>query len=499
MDGRRDGHGTRPRRRGTSARRFAVVLGLLGAAGAVRTPDARADKVADDDAANYLLRTPDRWEFTDISHFADLGVVKAAECKLATLHDASPGTGQGARLMLSVQEVTAKSAPGLPAEYEEWLREWQLLEEQAKQAPEVTEELHKRIGDAYDKLDKAIVALAETPAVRELVMSRWGRNPAAWPSYKVEGETRIGGIPAAKLTVEAVSANLAGNDGPCVAVQFVFVLRKKVTRLAIWRWPTAKDREKLKDDVDMIELSYEVLKAEAIAGKKPPPEPVGAGGGAKDGPAGKAEPVKDLAMGFEVVKPAKFTLKELDRSKEADRNVGFEMKAADGGSDCIVELLVYRVGRAGTTAFSLDDWIKNLGTNFFTSHPAGAVEMIPFPPPSPRNPFLSLPDVSKKKELKRPAPDDLKAGLSKSDVEKLGVIGEVKGAAIGNEKVKEAFRWAMRGNIERVGTDVQAQWTFTYDARTFVLRVTARKEGYEKYKAELVDIFKSLRVLEEPK
>lgn len=478
-----------------------LLLAFAAVVAAVPAPRAVADKVADDDVGNYLLRMPDSWEFADVSHFADLGVVKAGERKLATLHDGTAGTGQGARLMLSVQDVGPKTAPGLPAEYEDWLKDWQLLEEQAKRVDEVSEDLHARIGAAYDKLDKALVTLAETPDVRRLVMSRWGRDPAAWPAYKVEGETRIAGLPAAKLVVEAPSGNLGGNDAPCVAVQFVFVLRKKLTRLAIWRWSTPKDREKLKDDVDMIELSFEVLKSEALSGKKPAPAgPADDGGGEKgDKPESKRETVKDLAMGFEVVKPAKFKLKELDRSKESDRNVGFDMSAVDAGSDCIVELLVYRVGRAGTTAFDLDDWMKNLGTNFFNSHPEGPIELIPFPTHTEKTPFLSLPDVGKKKELKRPAPDDLKNGLSKSDVERLGVVAEVKAAKVSGQRVKEAWRWGMRGNLARVGTDIQCQWTFTYDARTFVMRVTARKDGFEKYKADVAEIFKSFRILEEPK
>lgn len=478
-----------------------LLLGLAVVATVAPSPRAAADKVADDDVGNYLLRMPDSWEFADVSHFADLGVVKAGERRLATLHDGTAGTGQGARLMLSVQDVGPKTAPGLPADFEDTLKEWQLLEEQAKRVEEVSEELHGRIGTAYDKLDKALVTLAETPEVRRLVMSRWGKDPAAWPPYKVEGETRIAGLPAAKLVVDAPSANLGGTDGPCVAVQFVFVLRKKLTRLAIWRWSTPKDREKLKDDVDMIELSFEVLKSEAISGKKPvdvgPAD--GGGGGDKDKPEAKKETVKDLAMGFEVVKPAKFKLKELDRSKESDRQVGFEMSAVDAGSDCIVELLVYRVGRAGTTAFDLDDWMKNLGTNFFTSHPEGPIELIPFPIHSEKAPLLSLPDVTKKKELKRPAPDDLKNGLSKSDVERLGVVTEVKGAKVSGQRVKEAWRWGMRGNLARIGTDIQCQWTFTYDARTFVMRVTARKDGWDKFKADAAEIFKSFRILEEPK
>jgi len=474
-----------------------VLLGL--AAVVVPVPRAIADKVADDEAANYLLRVPDRWDFTDVTPFADLGVVKAAEVKLAMLRDGTAGTGQGARLLLAVQDVSPKTAPGLPEDYEDALREWQLLEEEAKKAAEPSEELHGRITAAYEKLEKALLTLAETPEVRGLVMSRWGRDAAKWPAYTLEGDTRIAGLPAAKLLVDAPSANLAGTDAPSTGVQFVFVVRKKVMRLAIWRWATPKDREKLKDDADMIELSFEVLKAEAIAGKKPPPASPDGGAGDKPAkPESKREPLKDLAMCFEIVKPSRFEAKELDRSKESDRNVGFELRAQDAGSDCILELLVYRVGRAGTTAFSLDDWIKNLGTNFFTSHPEGPIEMLPFPTHSPKHPFLSLPDVAKKKELKRPSPDDLKKGLSKSDVEKLGVINEIKAAKIGEDKVKEAHRWAMRGNLARVGADVQCQWTFTYDARTFVMRLTARKDGFEKFHDDVAEIFKSFRVLEEP-
>ena len=31
------------------------------------------------------------------------------------------------------------------------------------------------------------------------------------------------------------------------------------------------------------------------------------------------------------------------------------------------------------------------------------------------------------------------------------------------------------------------------------MRVTARKDGFEKYKADVAEIFKSFRILEEPK
>jgi hypothetical protein len=111
-------------------------------------------------------------------------------------------------------------------------------------------------------------------------------------------------------------------------------------------------------------------------------------------------------------------------------------------------------------------------------------------------PFEETPDQAKAIDE---VLDDLKNGLSKSDVERLGVVTEVKGAKVSGQRVKEAWRWGMRGNLARIGTDIQCQWTFTYDARTFVMRVTARKDGWDKFKADAAEIFKSFRILEEPK
>lgn len=478
----------------------AVFLAVLCAATAPpRT--ASAEKVADDEALNYLLRLPDRWEFLPVGRLADLGVVKVAEAKLETLADGSPGKGHGARLLLSVQDVNPKTAPGLDPAYEEWLREWQELVEQSKQVEQISEELREKIDAAYNRIDKQLMSLAEKPEVLSLVMSRWAgpNDRASWPVYRLEDQVRIGGIPAAKVAVDDTAANLAGTDGPCHAVQFVYVLRKKIVRLALWRWPAPRDKERLRDDMDMIELNFEVLKAEALGAKKPsgggkPPPP-------DDAPKkeSKREPVRDVGMGFEVVKPARFELKEVDRSKDSERNLGFEMKAEDAGSDAIVELLVYRVGRPGAAAFSLDDWIRNVGTNFIAAHPAGAIEVLPFAAPSNKAPFLSLPDLAKKKEIKRPSAEELEKRLSKTETEKLGIVSDAKNAKIGNAKLRETWRFGMKGSLERVGADVQLQWVFTYETRTYVLRVTMRRDGVEKFGADVAEILKSLTLLDDPK
>lgn len=489
------------RRPARSVRRATAVLllALLGSATAPLRP-ASAEKVADDEALNYLLRLPDRWDFLPVGRLSDLGVVKVAEAKLETLADGSPGKGHGARLLLSVQDVNPKTAPGLDPAYEEWLREWQELVEQSKQVEQISEELREKIDAAYNRIDKQLMSLAEKPEVLSLVMSRWGglNDRSSWPVYRLEDQVRLGGVPAAKVAVDDASANLAGTDGPCHAVQFVYVLRKKIVRLALWRWPAPRDKERLRDDLDMIELNFEVLKAEALGAKKPsgakPPPP-------DDAPKkeGKRETVRDVGMGFEVVKPARFEAKDVDRSKDSERNLGFELKAEDAGSDAIVELLVYRVGRPGAVAFSLDDWIRNVGTNFITAHPQGAIEVLPFAAPSAKAPFLSLPDLAKKKEIKRPSAEDLEKRLSKTETEKLGIVSDAKNAKIGHAKLRETWRFGMKGSLERVGADVQLQYVFTYETRTYVLRVTMRRDGVEKFGAEVAEILKSLTLLDDPK
>ena len=50
--------------------------------------------------------------------------------RLDPLADGKPGAGQGGRVMLSVQDIPKEVDP----DYETWLKDWQILQEQAERA-----------------------------------------------------------------------------------------------------------------------------------------------------------------------------------------------------------------------------------------------------------------------------------------------------------------------------------------------------------------------------
>lgn len=474
-------------------RRPLGLIALLALAAVAAPSPARAERVKDDDANNFVLKVPDSWAWGDVSPFAAHKVLVLGERRLEVLRDGTTkGTGQGARVMLSVQDAPAS----LPADYSAWLYDWQVLEAQAAKMDPVTEEVGKKIDDLRAKLDEALLALAGAPGVPDLLMSRWAKDPATWPPTQKAAGERIGGVPAAKLSVEAPSANLGGNDAPCKARMFVWVLRKKMYRLALWAWPTQGDREQLGADVDEIELTFEHAKnaeaepkrarTDAPADADPAAAPV-----AQDGDAGERKVVKDLAYGFEVVKPVKFRAKEIDRSSKDDRNTAFSFSAQTGSADAIVDCIAYSLENAVET----QAYLKELYPRFVRGHPKGALESWPFPTYTEKAGFLVLPDVAKKKEVKRPASEkDFDASLS--DLERMGVAGEVKGVKIGGVKVKETWRWMMKGLLERTGEDVQISFTFTSSERRFFLRVTARAGGLERFKPEVAEILKSFRLLD---
>ena len=360
----------------------------------------------------------------------------------------------------------------------------------------------KKISDARDLLEKTLTEWVEAhPEHWDLLLSRFDRDPKRWPKPEIDGQAiDIAGIPAVRLQVTAPCANLTGVVGPCEGRMFLFVVRKRLYRLAMWKWATPKDREHLRDDLDMIELSFDVPKKEAIP--KRPDAPKGDGGGMDGGSGGpgpdkpdaKKEVLKDLTFGFEVVKPAKFTARELDRSTVADRVLGFEFKAQSGGSDVFVDLQVYWIGRAGSTAFDIKTYLTGLWSGFLKQHPEGVIATFPFPPVSVRSPFLSLPDMTKKKELKRPPEADKDKTVTVGDMKEAGVAAESKGIKMGTETMHETWRWCMTGNEPRRGEDTQVQYCFSTGERTFVIRVTARKDGWTIWKDDIAEVVRSFTI-----
>jgi len=474
--------------------RLLVLATAAALSGLPAARPASADKIHDGDADNYAIHIPDSWAWDRVDDLGKIGVREAAKRRIEMLADGkTAGIGEGGRLLLSVQELPKDLDP----DYETWVAEWQQLELAAEKYEEVPEELHGKIRAARERVDKALETLASREEVKSLLLNRWDKDPKKWPPHEVDAvSVEIDRIPAGSVKVNAPCANLDGTLAECEGRLYVWIIRKKMYRLAMWAWPTKHDREHVRDDLDTIELSFEIPKKEAIPKKGLPPPSVDPEGAPKlDGDSSESKVFRDIAFGFALTKPRKFKSTPVDRAKQDQRTLGFRFDAVQGAGSLTVDMMVYRLA-GGVTPFNVDQYLTGLWVIWMRDHPRGAFGTFPFAPVAPKTPYLSLPDLSKKKEVKRTDPKD---NVSVSDMERFGVISEAKQITIRKEKVRAAWRWCMTGLTERLGEETNLHYAFTTDERTYVIRVIARKEGLSMFKEELAELLKSFEILEDPK
>ncbi len=461
---------------------------------AARTPIAGADKVKDNEDLNFEMHVPDEWDWKDPTPFADKFVKAVADRKLAALADKTKEPqGEGAKALLSVQDVP----PSFEPDYETWLREWQMggerIGELQGREQDVPKELEDKQAALLAKIEAALADLAGRKEVLDLLMSRFGTPPT--PEIDARN-VAVNTIPAAQVDVKGVANNLGGIPANGLGWMRVWVIRKRLYRLVVWVWPTEKDREGLKADRDTIEFGFVILKKEAIP-RKPvePPKGANGGGGPADpneekpvGDSAEKKEIDDPARGFHVTKPVKFASEEPDHAKEP--GLGFRVDAhTKEGDQVLVDLLVYREGEG----FKPDGHLEQIFQEFAKGH-VGALETWPFPAVSAKAPFLSLPDPAKKKEIKRP---DEKDSVSRGELEKMGVVTQVKNAMVGKEKTRTAWRFCLSGSLERGGKDAWVHYVFGTKDRTYVLRVTIRREGLSTYKPEVEALLLSFQIKEE--
>ena len=479
---------------------LAVAVGVTAPLARVRS--ASADKVKDDDIQNFFLKIPDNWNFGRAEDFTKQSAVAVADRVLEVLADGkTAGTGQGARVMLSVQDVPKDFEP----DYETWLYEWQMIESQIANLDggDIPEDLAKKDSAAKAKLEKPLETLARRPEVQSLLLSRWFGDVKKQPVLEPDARgIFIGHMPAAEMKYEGNCANLQGNDGPCQGRLYVWVVRKKLYRMAFWVWPNQYDRERLRDDVDSIQYNYETPKPTAIPRKAPDPTK------GNDPNEPKADPdvtkvfmKKDLAFQFELKKVARFKAVELHRERADQKHLGYRMDGIAGPSSCIFELLVYPVKNAAEP-FSVDQYLSDFWTMFLKGHPNGKLETAPFPLVTAKNPFLSLPDFTKKKEVARPEKrpgKDKEEKLTVNDEEKLGIITESKMVMLSKEKLHSTWRLCLMGNAERQGDEVSLQYILQSSDFCYVLRFVCRRDGIAAFKDSIAEILASFALLEPPK
>ena len=532
--------GTPRRRAGRLVRLASLALACAASLSAPRP--ALADKAKDDEALNYFLRVPERWSFvTPIPPaLAKQGVVEIADCRLEMLADGkTPGTGQGGRVMLSVQDVPKD----FEADFETWLFELQTLSARAdaesEQFGEVSEELAKQISDSRQKLEKPLASLANRPEVQALLLSRWEADPKKQPHLEPDAAgVQLAGLPAAVVKHDGPCANLEGNSDTCEGRMYVWVVRKRMYRLALWAWPNKYDRERIRDDADNIELNFVVPKSTAIPRKLPDPTKGLDPKDPKADPESLEEKVKeDKERGFVLKKPVKFKSFPIDRSRPDQVNLGYRMDATSGASSCTIELLVYRT-RPGEAPFNPDTFLQDYYSAFAAGHPRGDIETAPFGPVTKKQPFLSLPDMEKKFTVRAPdrpynkpqkekpaapdkdkpdappAPDkpekdkpakpekekpDKEDKLTVNQIEKLLVLTESKGIDLDGQHLRSTWRACLKGYKERLGEELYLLYMFQASDRTYVVRILCRREGYVSFKDGIAAFLASFKLVEPPK
>ena len=473
---------------------LAVALGV-GATLAAPRP-ALADKIKDDDALNYFLKVPDRWTFGRTEDYAKQSVVAVADCVLDRSADGkTAGTGQGARVMLSVEDVPKDFEP----DYETWLYEWQLIDGKiaALGDGDVPEEIRKQEAAARERLEKPLSALAGRPDVQSLLLGRWSADGRKTPALEPDARgVWMGHLPAAEMKYEANAPNLQGNDGPCLGRLHVWVVGKRLYRMAFWIWPNPRDRAGLKDDVDSIEFEYRTPRPAAVPRKPPAPDKGANPDEPKTDPEIAREYLKeDPAFKFAIKKVSGFKPSAIDYTVPDQKHVRWRMDGVSGASSCTCELLVFPV-KNPFEALSVDQYLKDFWTRFLQAHPNGKLETAPFPPVTVKQAFLSLPDFAKTRVVPRPEEKPGKADRTTvSDEERLGVVAESKDVSIGKERTRSAWRLCLLGTAERLGDEAAVEYVFQPPDFCYVLRFVCRRDGVPAFRDAMARVLASFSLL----
>jgi hypothetical protein len=509
----------------TSSRSRLVPAALLALALALlpwRAEDCAGGKMKDFEEHNVQVELPDGnqpgtwdWESVAPKLAEEHGAKAMGKRHPEFLKDGkTPNEGHGARVMLTVQDVPASLDP----DYETWLRDLFLyeqelgkLEGQEGVPQEQYDQVKAKRDETRKKVDDALLALAGRPEVQAALLHRFG--DAGKSLAKVRSGHEIDTLPAAVVEVgerskPAAANHLGGVQSACVGKMVVWVIRKRFYRLAMWAWPVTKDGkvkdpEHFVDDLDFLEMnSITIPKKEPIPRRPdeaPPSMPKGSGGAGAPAEASVGTPgeiIRELPFAFQVQKPDGWRKRELDRSKEDDRYMGFQIDSVANreGDHAIVELLVYRVEMGAVVGFKAGDHFVRSFKTFLNEHKTGALATHTFPVINAKTPYLSLPD-GKRRELKRP--ESLDEVGDQNDLEKMAVVSEAKGARIKENKLRFPWRFCVVGVQERGLPETLVQYVWSTDKITFLLRVTLRGEAQKTQAAQLKTVLSSFEILGE--
>jgi len=435
---------------------LAVMLAMLliPSPGAV----ARGDLYQSHDL-NYEFETPAGWvTLPKNDSWDDFGIVVGAIRQLETLKSDEPAKGQGGWVHLAVLDL-----------------------------PD----------------GKTLQDMANDEETRGFLMKRFAKKASAWPEVEVVFDTYDSGQEIAILKADGETPNLQGKKGPTRGVMIVSIAKKKLYLLRMYAWHTEFDAEGLKDDLDMIELSFENLDLRPEPEKDPEserPPPEAEPEDVPEGDEAEEKVFEDKLVGWKIVKPVGIKSRDdFDKDKYGDVVVWFEDNDHVGSYQFI--FYVVKRGRQNPDTglaipdtnlrqWGIDPWWKS----FDRSHPTGPVRTWQFP----RKPkkILILPDWETEKEIfSSPKRRPRKPGKVKSsDLMKLKAVEKSKGERMGEEKVNEGFRGVLGGNRERSGREVVVRYVWGTARLTCFISISFSRDAIMKWGEKIDQMLQSIEM-----
>jgi hypothetical protein len=422
----------------------AVLLAVL-AVGSSRVGEADPRENTE---KNYSLDIPSGWSWDTVTpDMRKFGIEEAASRRLTKLKDGAAPNGQGAKLHLAIQDSPA---------------------------------------------GKDLDALAADAEIRAFLLGWFDKDASKWPTVHVstEHDSDKYQVPIRLLAAEGRTPNLDGAVASCRGVMILAIAKKKLFKIRMYAWPTEKDGEGLCDDLDLIEMNFDVLQAAdtAVGG---PPEPEPDAPPVVDGDSDQEKVFDDnrLAQGWKLVKPK--LLKTLPPDpKSPDIMVSYE--ANDRGGSAQVTLYAYRNGQATSADQDFKAWNTTAFWEAFDKpHPEGEAVTYRFPRAKPNASFLVLPDFEKP-EVVFAQPKQRPEKMDAADMIKKYKIVEETVGKLGERKIDRAFRGVLKGNRPRVGPDITLRYSWWTPKYTFLLYVNIARDGLKKFAEPVAKLLASI-------
>jgi hypothetical protein len=368
---------------------------------------------------------------------------------------------------------------------------------------------------------KTLAELAADPAQRAFLMNHFGKE-STWPAVETEEKTvnvTEGGetsVPAVLLKTKGLALNLAEVDATmCYGNLMMALAGGKLFRLKLLAWPTDGDPEMVRMEVDVVEMSFQLVHLKKEKAKEDPggrPNPGGNGGG----PGGPGEPVekvtgdsdKDFPIGdyfvvegWKAKKPKKLATVAIDKAK--DTHLRVQLSNTDTMGACTLQFLVYAndgMNNLGVPepAPDLRKWYTtSWWTSILATYALGPLSTYPWP--KKKGDFLVLPLMTKEEErvIAAEPKDRAKADIDIDAVlrmKKEPFVEEVAKAAFGKVKCQYAIRGVIRGNAKTIGPMIQLRYGWKTEKFSYLLYIQFQRDGLKRYETTVREFLESLEI-----